>query len=385
MSALVHNLVLFVDLLRSLGIGAGTARVVDLVTALESIDLGRRSDVRDALRCLLVIRKEDLALFDEAFEIFWRKPREGETALDLRAMGERRRFRKPKMESRPPEEGADDSGEGREAVREGQPVLHPFFTYSAREVLRHKDFERMSGEELDAIRAWVPDIVLRLRERRTRRRRPGPRGQHDLRRSLRHSLRTEGEILRWMRLERRQEPRGVVILADVSGSMERYTRVLLLFAYAMAQRAPRRIEAFVFGTRLTRITRHLRGRDPERAMLETARSVQDWSGGTRIGEALRSFNVNWARRVRATGSTIIVISDGWDRGDLELLRKEMARLQRSCRRLIWLNPLLGREGFEPLTGGMRSALPFVDDLLPAHNLASLEDLARRLATLRPGD
>jgi len=175
----------------------------------------------------------------------------------------------------------------------------------------------------------------------------------------------------------------VVILADVSGSMERYTRVLLLFAYAMAHRVPRRIEAFVFGTRLTRITRHLTGRDPERAMVETARSVQDWSGGTRIGESLRRFNVDWARRLRITGSTVIVISDGWDRGDLDVLEREVARLQRSCRRLIWLNPLLGREGFSPEAGGMRTALPYVDDLLPAHNLASLEELARHLGTLRP--
>jgi hypothetical protein len=174
-----------------------------------------------------------------------------------------------------------------------------------------------------------------------------------------------------------------VVLADISGSMERYTRLLLLFAYGLAASLPQAVESFVFGTRLTRVTRELAGRDPDGALAAVSRRVPDWSGGTRIGEALRAFNFAWGRRVLGRGAVVLIISDGWDRGDPAALREEMARLQRSCHRLIWLNPLLGGADYEPLTRGIQAALPFTDDFLPAHNLASLEELARRLETLGP--
>ncbi|MGH9366860.1 MAG: vWA domain-containing protein, partial [Thermoanaerobaculia bacterium] len=207
------------------------------------------------------------------------------------------------------------------------------------------------------------------------------------RRTLRRSLRHGGEILEWAKREPAVKPRPLVVLADISGSMERYTRLLLLFLYGLAQGLDRRVETFLFGTRLTRITRELSGRDPRHALAGVSRAVPDWSGGTRIGESLKSFNFRWGRRVLPGGAIVLIVSDGWDRGDTRLLASEMARLQRSCHRLIWLNPLLGSPDYEPLTRGIRAALPYVDDFLPIHNLASLEDLARRLEGLpqrRPG-
>jgi uncharacterized protein with von Willebrand factor type A (vWA) domain len=205
----------------------------------------------------------------------------------------------------------------------------------------------------------------------------------DLRRTLRRSLRHGGEVLGWARSERKPKPRPLVILADISGSMELYSRLLLLFAYGLAKALEQPVEAFVFGTRLTRITRQLRGCDADGAIREVSRRVPDWSGGTRIGEALRAFNVRWGRRVLGRGCVVLLISDGWDRGEPERLRAEMARLQQSCHRLIWLNPLKGSPGYEPLTRGMQAALPHADDFLPAHSLGSLEALGRKLEALGP--
>ncbi len=198
---------------------------------------------------------------------------------------------------------------------------------------------------------------------------------------MRRNLRYGGEIFDWAEREPKRKPRPLVIIADVSGSMERYTRLLLLFTYGLARALEQKVEAFVFSTRLTRITRQLRERNLERALREVSHAVPDWSGGTRIGEALRSFNFDWGRRVLGRGALTLVISDGWDCGDPQVLRDEIARLQRSSRRLIWLNPLLGSPDYEPLTRGIQTALPYIDDFLPVHNLASLEDLAEHLGNL----
>jgi uncharacterized protein with von Willebrand factor type A (vWA) domain len=224
-------------------------------------------------------------------------------------------------------------------------------------------------------------LVWQLGERRTRRRKPGKGRLLDLRRTVRKSLRYGGEVLEWARREPKYKPRPLVIVADISGSMERYTRLLLHFIYSLTAGLDQPVEAFVFSTRLTRITRQLHGREVEAALREVGQAVSDWSGGTRIGEALKAFNFDWGRRVLGHGAVVLFISDGWDRGDVDLLRREMARLQRTCHRLIWLNPLLGSPEYEPLTRGMQAALPYIDDFLPVHNLASLEDLARRLTDL----
>jgi len=376
---LLGNLLRFGKVLRGLGLDAGPARMIGLAQALEHVSIGNKSDFHDAALSLLVRRREDMALFDRAFEAFWRKPVSGETSLDLRALGEQRRWRSPAFappapqgDSRAPEAGGQDP-----------PASAVVLTYSPAEVLRHKDFGQLTGEELTAVRASIASLAWRLAVRRTRRTRPGHGRLPDLRRTLRHALASGGEVVIWARRERKTRPRPLVVLADVSGSMERYTRLVVLFLYALAEGLDQSVEVFAFGTRLTRITRELAGRDAEEALARAARAVPDWSGGTRIGESLKAFNYRWARRVLSRGAVVIVISDGWDRGEPELLAREMARLQRSAHRVIWLNPLLGSPRYEPLARGIRAALPFIDDFLPVHNLSSLEDLARRLEAL-PG-
>jgi hypothetical protein len=245
-------------------------------------------------------------------------------------------------------------------------------------MLRQKDFGELSDDELQEVKELMTKLTWRLGERRSRRWRPGKARQVDFRRTLRRSMRNEGELLELARRQHKMRPRPLVVIADISGSMERYTRLLLHFIYALRISMDSRVEAFVFGTRLTRITRQLRSRDVEHTLKEIARSVPDWSGGTRMGQGLKTFNYEWARRVLGHRAVVLLISDGWDRGDIGVLRREMARLQRSSHRLIWLNPLLGSAEYEPLTRGIQAALPYVDDFLPVHNLASLEELANKL-------
>lgn len=380
---LLHNLILFGRVLRGLGLDVNPGRMLDLVQALDTIQIGRKEDFYYTLRCLLVHRHEDFPLFDEAFELFWRKPAEGWTTLNLNTLAARRRSTRPRFTPPPlrPPNAAPAEGADPPPAADQPPLVQVTLTYSAREVLRHKDFGELSGEELEAIQQLMRDLVWELGQRRTRRQQPGHGRLLDLRRILRRNLRHGGEVFEWATLEPKFKPRPLVIIADISGSMERYTRLLLHFVYALAEGLDQHVEAFVFSTRLTRITRQLRGRDPDRALRAVAHTVPDWSGGTRIGEALKTFNFDWGRRVLGRGAVVLLISDGWDRGDIELLRTEMARLQRSCYRLIWLNPLLGSPQYEPLTRGMQAALPYIDDFLPVHNLASLEDLADHLARL----
>lgn len=375
---LLHNLVLFGRVLRGAGLDFGPDRTTDAVAALSLVEVGRKADVYHALRALVVRRREDIAVFDEVFEAFWRKPAEGVTDMDLRSMGEKRKRRRPRFESAPASPEGEDQGGDEAGV---EPVLSLSFTYSENELLRQKDFAEMTGDELALVERLLRSTVWRMRDRPTRRLRPGGAGALDLRRTLRRALRSGGEAFSLERLARKTKPRPLIVLADVSGSMEPYTRALLLFAMALERGSRGVVETFVFGTRLTRITRELRDQDVDRAMRDAARVVPDWSGGTRIGEALRRFNFDWARRVSAGRAVVLLISDGWDRGDVELLRGEMARLQRGAHRVVWLNPLLASADYEPLTRGLQAALPFVDDFLPVHNVASLEALAQRLASL----
>jgi uncharacterized protein with von Willebrand factor type A (vWA) domain len=379
--ALLRNLLLFGRVLRAMGLDVNAGRMIDLVTALGFISIGSRSDFYHAARGLLVHRREDIAIFDEAFEVFWRSRGRKMTSLDLRALGERRRFRKPRFV--PPPLGEESSASTSQSTNESDepPLIQATLTYSEREVLRQKDFSDLTAQELKAVQWLMAQIAWRVRERRTRRRRPGRGRLIDLRRTVRLNLRYGGEVLDWAEREPKSKPRPLVIIADVSGSMERYTRLLLLFTYGLAKALEQKVEAFVFSTRLTRITKQLAERNLDRALREVSRTVPDWSGGTRIGEALRAFNFDWGRRVLGGGALTLVISDGWDCGDIGVLREEIARLQRSSRRLIWLNPLLGSPDYQPLTRGIQAAMPFIDDFLPVHNLASLEDLAEHLANL----
>lgn len=380
---LFGNVLLFGRVLRGVGLHAPPSRLADFARALEHVSIGRRRDFYHAARSLFVRRREEIALFEEAFEVFWRKPAEGETNLDLRAMGERRRFKRPRFDPAAPPAGSDDSAREGERRDDGRPLSAGLVrTWSAREVLRHKDFGQMTAAEREEVKELVSrEAILRVRERRTRRLSRSRRGFPDLRRTLRRSLVRGGEILRWERQSASSKPRRLVVLGDVSGSMEPYTRMLLLFLYGLAAPERRSVEVFLFATRLTRVTRELARGDAEQALAAVSRAVPDWSGGTRIGEAIRAFNFVWSRRVLKSDDVVLVVSDGWDRGDPELLTREMARLQRSSHRLLWLNPLLASPRYEPLARGMRAARPYIDDFLPAHNVASLGQLARRLEEL----
>ena len=377
----LHNLLLFGRILRQLGLDINPGRMIDLVSALDHIEIGRKADFYYAARTLLVHEREDLALFDEAFELFWRKPAES-WEVDWQGLTRRRRPSGPVVTHPPLKEAAPQASDSASSSTEPMTVVEVTRTYSDRELLRHKNFAEMDVEESEAVKRLIANLLWRVSERRTRRLRPGKGHLMDLRRTLRRSLRSEGEIFHWSYREPKLKPRPLVVIADISGSMERYTRLLLHFIYGMKAALSQPVEAFVFSTRLTRITRPLQIRDLDLALENVGQLVNDWAGGTRIGESLKIFNFEWGRRVLGRGAVVLMISDGWDRGDTELLRREMARLKRNCHRLIWLNPLLGAPDYEPLTRGIQAALPHIDDFLPVHNLASLEDLASRLAELK---
>ncbi len=255
-------------------------------------------------------------------------------------------------------------------------------TYSPVEVFHHKDFADFTEEEFETAKRIIQNLVWRLDQRLTRRKvRAVKRGSYlDLRRAVRSNMKYNGEIVRLAWRQRKSKPRPLVVICDISGSMDRYSRLFLHFVYALAQET-RQIEAFVFGTRLTYITPALRHSDVDTAVHKMSELVLDWSGGTRIGESLRAFNYQWSRRVLGRGAVAVIISDGWDRGDIDLLEREIGRLRRSVSRLVWLNPLLGAPDYRPLVRGIQTALPYVDDFLPLHNLMSLEHFAGQLGSL----
>ena len=377
---ILHNLMLFGETLRRLGLDFGSGNMLDLVRATETIPIGRRQDFRAAARCLLVHRKQDFPLFDDAFQIFWRRPAHGISTRDLRSMGEERRYRNPQVG--PPVSGDETSGDLLGDAPEGMPGIDMSQTYSAREVLRQKDFADYTPGEIAQARSMMAELSWDLGSRRTRRTQTGDGKALDWRSTFRDNLKYGGELLELSHRQPREKTRPLVLICDVSGSMERYTRLLLHFIHTIAGDLGR-VEAFLFATRLTRITRYLNYRSIDQTVNEVARAVPDWAGGTRIGEAIKAFNYNWARRTLGSGPVVLVISDGWDRGEPELLSREMSRLQRSCHRLIWLNPLLGSPNYQPLTQGIQAALPYVDDFLPVHNLNSLEALAHHLNSLPP--
>jgi hypothetical protein len=377
---LLRNIVLFGRLLRELGVDVTPPQILDLVAALNLVDLRRREDVKNTCRAVLISRKEHIVLFDEAFELFW-KARE---SRDLQGMdlGMLLRRRPQAQEQYRLIRNPGESDSPRQT--EEEPRVDKVYTYSELETLREKDFAKLSEYELELVKRFMQDTQWELERRRTRRRVSAARGKHlDMRRTFRRNLRHGSEILHLSYRQQKLKRRPVVMLCDISGSMDRYARVLLQFMYAISNNLDR-VETFVFSTRLTRITRQLQHRDIDQALDEASSVVEDWAGGTRIGEVLRTFNYDWARRVLGQGAIVMIISDGWDRGDPELLAKEMDRLRRSCHRLIWLNPLLGSPRYEPLTRGIQAALPYVDDFLPVHNLISLEQLAATLQNWNVG-
>ncbi len=379
MGHLLENLTHFARLLRSLGLAVPGGSTIEAARAVQQIDIGNREDFRFALRTVLVHRSEDLQVFDKAFRVFWGRPSGTKTKLDLRPLGSERRFGDPivEMESL---SGASAPGDG-----EGDTRLErvQIATYSDREVLRQKDFKNLTSEEMSQAVRLLRDLRWHPAPRRTKRWVPGPGPSPDPRKLLARFARREADPTTPPTRVRKAVPRRLVLLCDISGSMERYTRMLLWFACCLTGNL-QRVESFLFATRLTRITKKLRGTRGRNPLSEIARLVPDWSGGTRIGESVRAFNVHWARRALGRGAVVLVVSDGWDRGDPEALRTELSRLRRSCQRLIWLSPLLGSPAYRPLTRGLQAALPFVDDFLPVHNLASLDRLAAHLNSL-PGE
>jgi uncharacterized protein with von Willebrand factor type A (vWA) domain len=385
------NLLTFGRRLRHAGLPVGTGQNLALLEAVSAIDIFRHEDVYHAARASVVTRPEQIPVFDLEFSRFWRellgaRPAPLEPFLPQSAPGEPPlpEASKKRTEQKPaPLTGEDerdifhvsegDEDQGGEEDFEASP--DDVMLFSAREILRKKDFSQCTQDEIAEARRIIEGMTWKLGARKTRRRIRAKHGSYiDPRATLRRSLRHGGVPVELRRQKRKIRTRPLVVICDISGSMDRYARLLLRFVHALGQ-GLENTEVFVFGTRLTRITRELRKRDVDTALNRVAASVDDWSGGTRIGEALKAFNFKWARRVLRSGATVVVISDGWDRGDPDLLGREMARLQRSSRRLIWLNPLLGAPGYQPLTQGMRAALPFIDEFLPIHNLQSLEALA----------
>jgi uncharacterized protein len=368
--AFTANVLRFARLLRRAGLEIETGQTASFLRAMLLLGFDRRADVRAAGRAIFVRRREDQRTYEAAFDLFWR--RRGGVGLDSRLP----RMRQEEARESPSDPAPSVEGSAEELVTAVRPEAS-----SAAEQLRTADFGTLSPEEARDAQAMVEALRPRLPTRRARRTRLDRAGHRPAARAmLRRAMATGGEPVRWRWLRRTLRPRPLVLVCDISGSMERYSRFMLRFAYAL-QRSGAPLEVFVFGTRLTRITRQLRLRSPDAALRRVAEKVVDWSGGTRIGESLRQLNRRWVRRTVRSGAVVLLVSDGWERGDPALLAREMATLQRSCHRLIWIDPLAARPGFEPATLGLRAALPYVDEFVPAASVASLQELAARLRNL----
>jgi len=364
--AIVGHVVTFGRVLREAGFEIGPGRSTDAVRALGAVDLARRDDVYFSLRQTLVSRRDELAVFDRAFDAWFLRapvqPASGEQA--------------PEPMLRLVEGAASDGEDGGDEERDDDALE---VGASGQELLRDKDFAELSDVELVRLRELIERIARTRPLRRSRRTRRDSLGEGvDVRGMISRSLRTGGDPVDRPLRARKKVPRRLVLLCDVSGSMDSYARALLLFLHA-AVGAGRGVEAFAFGTRLSRLTPDLATRDPMAALARCTEEVVDWGSGTRIGASLREFNEVWGRRGLSRGAIVVVVSDGWEREDPGLVGREMARLARAAYAVIWVNPLKGNPDYQPLAGGMRAALPFVDRFLAGHNLRSLEELATVLA------
>ena len=385
-TALAANLLAFGRLLRRTGLPVGPAEDFAALEALQRIEIGNRRQVHAALRATMVHKREHFELFDQAFLLFWRDPEAGQHAAAMEMLSGLKEKQKPPAAARrvaeamtPPRHQPPPRPEEPE-----KPPVDMTMTVSERERLQKMDFEAMSAAEINQAKAEIRKLTLPLDARPTRRFRPDPSGpRFDLRATIRTSLRQGGEVLSLERSRRITRPPPLVALCDISGSMSRYAQVLLHFLHAVSNDRDR-VHSFLFGTRLTNVTRQLRHRDAEVAFEMVSHIVPDWSGGTRIGEALDGFNKLWARRVLGQGAVVLLITDGLDRDGAQGLAEATERLRKSCRRLVWLNPLLRYAQFQPKSQGIRAMLPHVDEFRPVHNLASLRDLVATLSDRHAG-
>jgi uncharacterized protein with von Willebrand factor type A (vWA) domain len=380
-AALAANILAFGRLLRRAGVPVGPTEGLAAMEALSLVDIGDRRQVHAALRAVMVRRREHFPVFDQAFLLFWRDPEAGRNAAAMALMDGVKEQAKPPPGSRRLAEAMPPQRPPHQPPQppEDRPPQDVTMTVSERERLQSMDFEAMSAAEIAAAKAEIRKLVLPLDARPTRRFRPDPLGPSiDLRATIRASLRQGGEILSLERRRRVTRPPPLVALCDISGSMSRYAQVLLHFLHAVTNDRDR-VHSFLFGTRLTNVTRQLRHRDAEVAFELVSHIVPDWSGGTRIGESLELFNKQWSRRVLGQGAVVLLITDGLDREGAKGLAEATDRLRRSCRRLIWLNPLLRYAGFQPRSQGIRAMLPHVDEFRPVHNLQSLRALVASLS------
>jgi hypothetical protein len=388
---LAENILYFARALRAAGIPVGPGAVLDALEAVKAAGVGTRDDFYWTLHSVFVKRHEHSGLFDQAFRIFFRRRGYVDQLLSMMLP------QAPTNTPQPPQAGATRihealfSGLDDKLKKEREIELDARLTVSDREVLQKKDFAQMTGAEIAAAKEAMKRLVMPLAEVRTRRLAPHPRGHLiDIRRTLRASLKGGGDFIDLKFIGPKTKPPPLVALLDISGSMSQYSRIFLHFLHALTD-ARKRVHTFLFGTRLTNVTRALRERDPDDALASCSASVPDWSGGTRIASSLHAFNKQWARRVLGQGAVVLLITDGLERDADDSLQFEIDRLHRSCRRLVWLNPLLRFEGFEARARGIRTMLPNVDEFRPIHNLDSMADLVgslsgqRGLHAGRPGD
>jgi uncharacterized protein with von Willebrand factor type A (vWA) domain len=376
---LAENVVHFARALRRAGVPVGPDRVLDGLRALQLAGVEKREDFYWTLASVFLSRHEHFELFDHAFRLFWRERH----LLDRALLQSGQAMPAKNQQDRTPNRIAEALGLTKKVpLRAEQQNDEPDAALSASEVerLQRQDFETMTAEELEQAKRLIAGLRLPIPQIRTRRLHPDPHGRRvDLRASLRAGLRGNADIIPLRRRSHRRRHPPLVVLCDISGSMSRYSRMFLHFLHAITNDRDR-VHSFVFGTRLTNVTRHLRHRDVDVALGAVSQAAQDWSGGTRIGSTLKEFNQRWSRRVLGQNAVVMLISDGLDRDAGEDLTAQMERLHKSCHRLIWLNPLLRFEGFEPRAAGVRTMLPHVDEFLPVHNVASLLDLTRALAS-----
>ncbi len=379
---LAANIMHFARVLRATGMPVGPGKVVDAVRAVEVVGVANRRDFYWTLHAVFVNRRDQREIFDQAFHIFWRNPKllERLMSLVLPTLEVAGRPDEAAAISRRLAEALQQRGAGAERDSEEQPTLDATMTWSDREVLRTMDFEQMSADEIARAKRIIAGMRLPIMAVPTRRFAPDARGARvDMRATLRAALRSGGATIPLQHKRRRRRHPPLVVLTDISGSMSRNSRMFLHFMHAITNDRDR-VHTLVFGTRLTNITRYLRARDVDVALDRVAEAVEDWSGGTRIGHCLGTFNKFWSRRLLAQGAVVLLISDGLDRDAGAGLAREIERLQKSCRRLIWLNPLLRYAGYEAKSLGAKALLPHVDDFHAVHNLESLAQLAEALSS-----